>query len=74
MACTVPRRRGPINARIAAQAANARSFAGTGVTATPLDLFDRLTPEANLETETGRLADRLVRESVKGESPVSCQS
>jgi hypothetical protein len=39
----------------------------TGVIATLLDLFGRLTPEAILESEKGRLADRITRESAKGE-------
>jgi hypothetical protein len=38
----------------------------TGVIATLLDLFGRLTPEAILESEKGYLAERLVRGSATG--------
>jgi hypothetical protein len=38
----------------------------TGVIATLLDLFGRLTPEAVLAAEKGPLADRLTRESARG--------
>jgi hypothetical protein len=39
----------------------------TGVIATLLDLFGRLNPEDILESEKGPLADRITRESAKGE-------
>jgi hypothetical protein len=39
----------------------------TGLIALTLDLFGRLDPKAVLETERGRLAERMVREQVGGQ-------